>query len=49
MKSEKEERGAVSIQRDQLQYELEAWKRMWEEFGGELCILTICSEIQGPV
>jgi hypothetical protein len=49
VKSKKEERGAVSIQRDQLQYELEAWKRMWEEFGRELCILTICSEIQGPV
>jgi hypothetical protein len=35
-KSEKEEKGAVSIQRDQLQYELEAWKRMQEDFAGAL-------------
>jgi hypothetical protein len=35
-KSEKEERGAVSIQHDLLQYELEAWKRMQEDLAGAL-------------
>jgi hypothetical protein len=35
-KSEKGERGAVSIQHNQLQYDLEAWKRMQEDFAGAL-------------